>query len=149
MHGAWHHSRGDKGGWHRGFGHLGHPGWGDLVANACGLPGPAERFGLVQLQNVMPEAAKRGRRMTNVNSTFQHGMNLESAYGATRAERSDRITQSIKYEKTSELLGATFDGTPPCLLEYGTTCHLVFPQTPPGTVAPWSTHWEWAAHSDM
>lgn len=42
--------------------------------------------------------------MTNAKSTFQHGMSLERAYGVARAEQSHRITQSIKYEKTSELI---------------------------------------------
>lgn len=70
-----------------------YPGWVDPGPNACGLPGPAEGFGHVQLRDGMPEAAERGRKMTNASSTFQHGMSLERAYGAARGERSHRITQ--------------------------------------------------------
>lgn len=90
-----------------GTGALGYSGWGDPVPDACGLPGPAEGFGLVQLRNGVPEAATRGRKMTNVNSTLQQGMSLERDYGATRAKQSHRITvnQIQKDLSSSELIG--------------------------------------------
>lgn len=71
---------------------------------------PAEGVGLVQLRNGMPEAAERGRKVTNARSALQHGTSLESAYGAARAERSHRITQSVEYQKTSELTVSNLGG---------------------------------------